>query len=203
MIHGRTEKLYVKFVMIETNSTYGLTPREQDIYCFFFFEAGFFFEEAGFFLEEVVVAGFLVVVVFLLLVTFLVDAFPVPVFFLVLVVVFLLAAGFLVVEVDFFLVVVVFFLEAEGLGFAAGFLGLGLAVKAFLASADSLYEALTLTRSPSVTPLVRAAFMTCFLISFCKYGRTSQLCVRRRLLLVRLFEREFKSMEVGDLVVSY
>jgi len=38
-----------------------------------------------------------------------------------------------------------------------------------LPSGDNLYEAFTWTRSPSATPFFKAALITCFLISFCKY----------------------------------
>jgi len=152
-------------LVIGTNSTYEQPPEVQSTYCFldflvvvFFFVAVlvvFFLVETGFFLGA---AGF-----FLVAVTFLVDALAVAVVFLAfLVVVVFLAAGFFLVVVVFLVTVFAFL--------AAGFFALGLAVKAFLASTESLYEALTFTRSPSVTPLARAAFITCFLISFCKWS---------------------------------
>ena len=87
----------------------------------------------------------------------------VVVFFLVAAAFFFGAAGFLAV-VDFFLVAVFFLGAAFFFGAAFGFF-----VNAFFASGESLYDALTLTKSPSVTPFLRAALITCFLISFCIY----------------------------------
>merc|ERR1712166_223581 len=81
----------------------------------------------------------------------------------------LAVAGFFTFLAVVFFAVVFFFLAAAafflaGAAFLTGFFALGLAVMAFLASADILYEALTFTRSPSAPPLARAAFITCFLI---------------------------------------
>lgn len=145
-------------------------PKEKHIYCFLAdFFTGFFFDAALGFLA--LVSGFFLVEVFLDLVTFLAEAFPVTV-------VFFLVADFFLVAAVFFLVVVVFFLA--GSAFLVTFLGLGLTVRAFLASGDNLYDAFTLTRTPSVTALARADFITCFLISFCKYGINGVSCVSER-----------------------
>ncbi len=54
-------------------------------------------------------------------------------------------------------------LALVALGFAAA-AAAGFLVEAFFASADSLYEFLTLIRTPLSTPFLRAAFMICFLI---------------------------------------
>merc|ERR1719491_2704256 len=149
-----------------TNSTHEQPPEEQEAYCFL---VAFFFVVV-LALAFLAVAGFFfgafadLVVTFLeafadLVVTFLVDALAVADFFTFLAVVFF---------------AVVFFLDAAD--FLTGFFALGLAVMAFLASADILYEALTFTRSPSATPLARAAFITCFLISFCKCNGLGLTC---------------------------
>lgn len=134
-------------------------PEEQDAYCFLVFFAVVFFFVAGFFLVAV---AFFLGAGFFLAATFLVDALAVAFFAVV-----FLAAGFFLVAVAFFLATG-FFFGAAGFFAGAAFLAFGLAVIAFFASAESLYEALTLTSSPSATPLARAALMTCFLTSFCR-----------------------------------
>ena len=66
--------------------------------------------------------------------------------------------------------------------FSAAFLALAaLEASAFLVSCETLYEALTCTKTPVETPRARAAFMRCFLISVCNktQGIPQQLYMRR------------------------
>ena len=119
----------------------------------------------------------------LLIYLLLVDFFLGAAFFLVEVAFFLGAAFFLVLAfflgADFFLGAA-FFLGADFFLGAAFFFGAAFflatltgaalawaALRLFLASGESLYEAFTWTKVPFSSPDLRAAFMTCFLISFC------------------------------------
>jgi len=161
-----------------TNNKYEQPPEELEAY--FFFLVDFFFG-AAFFL----VAAFFLGAVFFLGATFLVEALAVAVFFL---------AAVFFFGAAFFLAAVFFFGAAFFLAGAAFFAGAFF--KPFLASAESLYDALTLMRVPSATPLARAAFMTCFLISFCNSVKKGSGARDKACEILSMFEEDYKKSKL-------
>ena len=149
-----------------TNNKYEQPPEELEAY--FFFLVDFFFG-AAFFL----VAAFFLGAVFFLGATFLVEALAVAVFFLA--AVFFFGAAFFLAGAAFFA---------------------GAFFKPFLASAESLYDALTLMRVPSATPLARAAFMTCFLISFCNSVKKGSGARDKACEILSMFEEDYKKSKL-------